>query len=326
MYIPLAKYQALLAGDKSGAVIHPFFICFAHLVGCQVRIPASICSPNFTLDQFYQERAGSQFLLPIQADHLQSCIEAFATMKEKIDPPGYLLACYSLHLLYGCFHAASSSNEFYKRCTKVIRRNNLRFVPKSSQGQVISSQTPEFTEYAHERIALLAQIVASEATIYICGLPGGAGSLDWHFSKFDVPVRSKTKQLFSQANRHFNRTCMLKSMQTDCTPKTYHGISRTSSSTVCRSVFRLLYFLDLKSYDFTRKFTLFCSRFAPLYCECAACFLPKIRKACYRAFTKTVRDRCRHCFQFSRHIQSHTQRSLVYHIPCAFVALDEPSR
>lgn len=157
-------------------MIHKFFVHFTHVFGCHL----------------YQERIGRYFLTTLEAKHLQLTLEAFSSLKEDDDPLTFTQACWSLCVLYQWAGAARLSNHYFKRCMQVIRKRDIRFAPLSD------STIPEFTEYVHERAAVLAQMVSSEAWFYIAGQAGVEGLLDRHIAKFEIPV---SVQLFNENKR-----------------------------------------------------------------------------------------------------------------------------
>lgn len=156
IYLPFAKLQALINGDLSGAIIHPFFIHLANLAGAH----------------FWQERAGGYCLLHLQAGYLQSTLDSFATMEEDTDPLSIAQACWSMMMLYGMVQRPKALRQL-KRCMEILQRNNIRFVPLPSDHEDPNIPSPcsppEFTEYVHERAAFLAQIVYAEAFLYLIG-------------------------------------------------------------------------------------------------------------------------------------------------------------
>lgn len=112
-------------------------------------------------------------------------------MNEEDDPLTFAQACWSLCVLYQWVRAASLSTHYFQRCMEVIRKNDIRFAPRSAQSL---SPVPEFTEYVHERAAVLAQMVSSEAWLYIAGQPDVSETLDPHIAKLNIPVRVKISQ------------------------------------------------------------------------------------------------------------------------------------
>lgn len=139
-------------------------------------------------------------------------------------------------MLYGWYKAATDSNNLYKTCVQVIRRNDIRFTPSSSQGSNLSSQMPEFTEHVHERVAMLAQMVSSEVWVYIASRPGDAGLLKGHIRKHDVTVRHQFAPGEHELIVLVCSDCTQRFTQLKNGLREQRGTSRINSDMSCRSV------------------------------------------------------------------------------------------
>lgn len=95
IHIPFAKQQAILVGDLSSAIVHPFYVYFANLSGCV----------------FYQERKGHQFLSCVESAHLQSTLDALGTMVEENDPFTMAQANFLMGMAYGHIKDISSAKK-----------------------------------------------------------------------------------------------------------------------------------------------------------------------------------------------------------------------
>lgn len=179
MYLTAVKEKALLLGDLSGAIIHPFFVHLANLAGVQ----------------FYQERLGRYCLLPILAGHLQSTLEALTTMKEEDDPISLARAYWAMTIVYAFPSAIRAAQRYLLRAVEIIRRNNIRFVRYlADSGSQLELSVPSilepFSEEVHERVAFLADMLHVETYIYIAGQPGGPYYYhSENYYKFELPAR-----------------------------------------------------------------------------------------------------------------------------------------
>lgn len=176
--LPLYRYQALIAGDLSGNVIHSFFVHYANLVG----------------SQFYQERLGkySDSILFIQAAHLRSTLDAFSIMKEAEDPLSFAQACWCLSVAYGTVQSRKFAVQNLKKAMDVIHRNSIRFASINFPSTEGTPETSTFqlplTENEYEKVAFLGQIVYVGAVFYVAGQPDAASLLDQHLHSYQLSV------------------------------------------------------------------------------------------------------------------------------------------
>lgn len=181
IFMTPAKESALLMGDLSGTIIHPFFVHLAHLAGCV----------------FYQERRlGRYGLLSILAGHFQLTLAALATMKEEDDPLALARAYWAMTIAHVFPSSVSAAQRYLFKSMEVIRRNNLRFIRCAADNgsqldSIVSPVVEEFSEEVHERVAYLADMLHVETYVYIAGQPGGP--YYYHsedFYKNALPVRT----------------------------------------------------------------------------------------------------------------------------------------
>lgn len=157
IYLPWVKRQAVLRGDTSSLDVHPFYIHYANLVGCQL----------------YQERLGAYSLLPIQAVHLVSTLEALESMDELGDPLAIAQANSLIGSAFGYANALRKAKGFLRKSVEIVRRNNVRFVEiqsgEAAQQRLDIRSSPELLEQVHERAVVLAQMVHVEILSYLIG-------------------------------------------------------------------------------------------------------------------------------------------------------------
>lgn len=191
-------------GDCSGAIIHPFFIHLSHLAGCQVSESPMypLIYTNVLPSKFYQERLGYYCLLPTQAGHLMSTLEAFASMREENDPFSLAQASWTMCIVYTHPQNLAMARRHLKMSMDIVQRNNIRFVPNSkgrtSSHAEISNFVPVFTEAVHERTAFLANLVHAETFIYLAAQPGGGYYPDnsSYEAELGVSITSPSRAVF----------------------------------------------------------------------------------------------------------------------------------
>jgi hypothetical protein len=174
MYIPLVKRQALLTADLSHKRIHPFFVHFAHLVGCQL----------------YQELRGQYILLSIQAVHLRLTLDVLEKMVEEEDPFIFAQANFYVGIAhaYG-INAYREAKRYCQTAVQVFRRNNIRFVSVSTGHDVESKR--EDLEELHERTVFLGHMLYLETHVYLIGQP--SATMEFEIGedfKVELPVHS----------------------------------------------------------------------------------------------------------------------------------------
>lgn len=91
-------------------------------------------------------------------------------------------------------HNITRAKHYLKRCLEIVKRNDIRFVPRSTDG--ISSFTLELTEENHERVVFLGQLLYWLSYLYL--LDGHSEeeftNLERQF-RFELPVSDRS--LFS---------------------------------------------------------------------------------------------------------------------------------
>jgi hypothetical protein len=137
LYFSPAKQQAIILGDISGTVVHPFFIHFAQLGGCH----------------FYQERRGEFFLLHLQAMYLDMVWDSFKDMAAGDDSFDAAQACQLMALAYLYSQHVSLGRKFFRQSIALFRTHWIDF-------SVLP--LPDLTESLRERIAFLAGAIYSE--------------------------------------------------------------------------------------------------------------------------------------------------------------------
>jgi len=178
-----AKQEAILSGDLSNTIIHPFFIHFAHLFGCNM----------------YQEHRGHYSHLLLLDAHLHFARDALLSMKEGDDPLSFAQACFLMFLVCIYNQNIYLGSRYMKLVAGTIKRNDIRFVPRHTVGymanQHINSPVSEFSEEVHERGSFLSEVLYSEVDLIL--LTGGKETalLDLH-TQFQQELPNAYPQMF----------------------------------------------------------------------------------------------------------------------------------
>jgi hypothetical protein len=177
VHLETRKQQALILGDLSNTIIHPFYVHFAHLVGCHM----------------YQEYQGHFGLLYIQAVHLRLSLEALATMVEEDDPVSLARANHFMAMAHAYTRNVRSSKYYLRKTVDIIQRRQIRCVPISRTDSAhheskVLTKVPPFSEEVHERVVFLAQMLYAGTFVYLAGQPEGFGSAFDDSFDFGLPV------------------------------------------------------------------------------------------------------------------------------------------
>lgn len=150
-FFPFAKEQAILEGDISGIAIHPFFIHMSHVTGCQL-----------VAERRGQQQGGqwTYALMCIQAWHTKEMMSALEKIEVEGDPLSVAQAF--LFMAHGYFFTQSTASALscMKTVFDIIRKNRLRFLPKSKSN-------PEPLEVTHEKAAFLAHMLYLREGLYL---------------------------------------------------------------------------------------------------------------------------------------------------------------
>ena len=144
IYLSFAQQQAIILGDTSGSFIHPFFIEFAHLVGCH----------------FHRRYSSDNDLMQLETTYLFSVLRKLSSMKEEADPLSYIHAHWLVAM--ACVTTGNSQRavKFMKEAADAVERNHDLFL---SQLPGLSSMpvtvSVDYSEDLHERLGLLAHIL-----------------------------------------------------------------------------------------------------------------------------------------------------------------------
>jgi len=140
-----AKHQAIISGDVTHSVIHPFFIYFAQLFGCNI----------------YQEQKGEYCYLYTLCMYLRLMREAFVTMYEDDDPLSFAEVCQFVSLWCTYNHNAILGVQYFIKAMDVVKRHDIRFVsrPASNHSQPYRSSCSESPEEILERMAFLTLLI-----------------------------------------------------------------------------------------------------------------------------------------------------------------------
>lgn len=144
IYLSFAQQQAIILGDTSGSFIHPFFIEFAHLVGCH----------------FHRRSSLDRNLMQLETTYLFSVLRMLSSMKEEADPVSYAHAHWLVAMACVTTGNPQKAIKFMNEAANSVERNRDRFLSKlpglSSAPVTISV---DYSEDLHERLGLLAHIL-----------------------------------------------------------------------------------------------------------------------------------------------------------------------
>ena len=141
------KQQALLQGDTSGNIIHPFFVYSAQIRGMY----------------FCDSMDNSPAMVRLQAKYLQIALDLLAEISEGDDwelraQVGVWIAGGSLTLRRGDF-----ANVYFRKNCEVINTARLQFIPTYGP-------PPRFSEELHEKLSVLTQTIYFENFLFlVCG-------------------------------------------------------------------------------------------------------------------------------------------------------------
>lgn len=138
------KQQALLRGDTSGAVIHPFFIPAAQSVGMH----------------FFEGMDDSPVMIKRQARHIQRSLEILADIFKGHDLE--LTARAALWITAATIITTTThfSHFYLKKSCEAIDTSGLQFIPTYGR-------PPEFSEELHEKLSLLSQAIYFENYLFL---------------------------------------------------------------------------------------------------------------------------------------------------------------
>jgi hypothetical protein len=158
IYLSSAKQQALILGDTSNTVVHPFFVHFAHLAGCQ----------------FYQQLQGRFNLSHVEATHQKLTLTSLTSMNEE---DLLSLAQANIWMGLGCIYRRlfRQAKPYMKTSLQIIRKNIRFFGGDTTTRQEKSMISPVPPEEVHERVVFLSQVLYIEAAVYLIGQPGATG-------------------------------------------------------------------------------------------------------------------------------------------------------
>jgi len=141
------KQRALLRGDASGAVIHPFFVHCAQVLGMY----------------FCDGMEGSPIMIQLHAKYARmgfdSLVDVFKIRDwELMAQAGAWLMAASIVLRLG-----ETAHVHIRTCCEAVNTGRLQFIPTYGQ-------PPEFSEDLHEKLCVLSQIIYFENFSFLtCG-------------------------------------------------------------------------------------------------------------------------------------------------------------
>lgn len=144
IYLSFAQQQAIILGDTSGSFIHPFFIEFAHLVGCHFH-------RRYTMDDN---------LMQLESTYLFTVLRALSSMKEGSDPVSYAHAHWLVAMACVTTGNSKKAVKFMKEAVNAVERNRDLFLSQlPGLNSLPVTASVDYSEDLHERLGLLAHIL-----------------------------------------------------------------------------------------------------------------------------------------------------------------------
>jgi hypothetical protein len=138
------KEEAIMHGDTSGDVVHPFFVHISNSVG--MHLGGSL--------------EASPAMLQLHAKHSQRALEQMSEAGKSGDAElkAQMLLCAASGALFQRWFRPARS--YLRKACDAVNTANLRFIP-------VFGRPPELTEEVHERLAVLSQIVYTENYLFL---------------------------------------------------------------------------------------------------------------------------------------------------------------
>ena len=144
IYLSFAQQQAIILGDTSGSFIHPFFIEFAHLVGCH----------------FHRRYSSDNHLMQLETTYLFSVLRTLSSIKEEADPVSYAHAHWLVAMACVTTGNSQKAVSFMKEAADAVERNRGLFVSQlPNLNSVPVTVSVDYSEDLHERLGLLAHML-----------------------------------------------------------------------------------------------------------------------------------------------------------------------
>ncbi|KAF9653337.1 hypothetical protein BDM02DRAFT_1892850 [Thelephora ganbajun] len=150
-YLPFGKHQAVILGDMSNACVHPFFVHFAHTIGCHL----------------YQARRADSSMQEMQNAHLALAYQTLQRMKEKDDPFIYGQAHHYLALSAFYSRVTQTAIAYHEEAVRIVERNALHILKDPSY--TISDLTHLEASEVLERAVFLGNLLRIEILLDMFG-------------------------------------------------------------------------------------------------------------------------------------------------------------
>ena len=144
IYLSIAQQQAIILGDTSGSFIHPFFIEFAHLVGCH----------------FHRRSSSDNDLTQLESNYLFSVLRTLSSMKEEVDPISYAHAHWLVAMACVTTGNPQKAIKFMSEAADSVERNRDLFLSQlPGLSDIPVTVSVDYSEDLHERLGPLAHIL-----------------------------------------------------------------------------------------------------------------------------------------------------------------------
>ena len=138
------KQDAVMRGDTSGSIVHPFFIHGAHALGMHFCVGVG----------------NSPAMIRLHARHAQRALEQLSEVRKKGDVE--LSGQTSVYSASSCISQRwfQFARLYLAKGCGIVNTANLRFTPASGR-------PPELTEEVQERLAVLSQLIYLENYLFL---------------------------------------------------------------------------------------------------------------------------------------------------------------
>jgi hypothetical protein len=152
VYFPFEKNRAIILGDMSNACVHPFFVRFAHAIGCH----------------FYQAQHADFSMREMENSHLAFAYETLRQMKEAEDPFIYGQAHHYLALSALYSQPIPTAIAYHQEAVNIVERNGLHILKDT--GQMISDLAHLEASEVLERAVFLGTLLVVEIVLDMVGV------------------------------------------------------------------------------------------------------------------------------------------------------------
>ena len=152
VYFPFGKNQAIILGDMSNACVHPFFVHFAHAIGCHL----------------HQARLADFSMRDMEHTHLVLAYDTLRQMEEADDPFIYGQAHHYLALSALYSQPIPTAIAYHEGAVKIAERHGLHVLKDT--GHMIPDPGHLETAEVLERAVFLGTLLVVEIVLDMAGV------------------------------------------------------------------------------------------------------------------------------------------------------------